>query len=402
MARSIWHFCAPGRIVFGCGALHEVGPLAARMGIRRPFLVADVHLLRAGIVDRAVEVLRRSRLEPAVFDGGHAEPSFACAEEAVHAARAAAPDAVIGLGGGSNMDVAKITAAVLAHRGRFQDYVGFDRIPGPVLPLIAIPTTSGTGSEVSHAAVLTDQDNAIKVSTLSPYLRPQLAIVDPELTYSCPPRVTADSGMDALTHAIESLTATRFSDIDLKPGELTPYEGKTPLPDLLAEEAIRLIGRHLPAVVADPADHAARAGMSRAALLAGLAFSNAAVALVHAMEYPLGGAVHCSHGAGNALLLPHVMRCLLPVRSAEYARVAACLGAGKAGDVPAVAAEKAIAAVDRLREECGIPARIRDFGGRREQLPGFAVQAHAIKRLMTLTPRPVTEADILAIYEQAF
>jgi alcohol dehydrogenase len=402
MARSIWHFCSPGRIVFGCGAIRELGPLAVRMQFRRPLIVTDVHLSRAGIVDRTVESLRAAGIDAAVFDGGHAEPSFACAEQALHAAKAAAPDVVIGLGGGSNMDVAKITAAVLAHQGKFQDYVGFDRIPGPVLPLIGIPTTSGTGSEVSHAAVLTDQQNAIKVSTLSPYLRPQLAIVDPELTYSCPPRVTADSGMDALSHAIEALTATRYSDIDLNVGEFAPYEGKTPIPDVLANEAIRLIGRHLVTVVNEPHNHEARIGMAQAALLAGMAFSNAAVALVHAMEYPLGGAVHCSHGAGNALLLPHVMRFLLPSRMAEYVRVASCLGENVADDPPAVAAEKAVAAVDRLRESCGIPARIRDFGARREQLPKFAVQAHAIKRLMTLTPRPLTEGDILAIYEHAY
>lgn len=402
MSRSIWHFCAPPRIVFGCGAIRELGPLAGRMGLQRPLIVTDQHLVRAGLLERAVDSLRAAGIRPSVFDGGRPEPSFACAQMAIDAATAAAPDAVIGLGGGSNIDLAKITAAVLTHRGRFQDYVNFDRIPGPVLPLIGVPTTSGTGSEVSQAAVLTDEEHAIKVSTLSPYIRPQLAIVDPELTCTCPPKVTADSGMDALTHAIEALTATHYSDIELKVGELAPYEGKTPLPDLLAEEAIRLIGQHLLKAVREPDNHAARHGMSRAAMLAGLAFSNAAVALVHAMEYPLGGAVHCSHGAGNALLLPHVMRYLLPVRTAEYARVAACLGEDVGNDPPQVAAEKGIAAVDRLRAASGIPARIREMGGRREQLPGFAAQAFAIKRLMTLTPRPVTEAEILRIYEQAF
>ena len=402
MPRSTWHFCSPGRIVFGCGAIREIGPLAARDGIKRPFVVTDVNLLRAGVVDRALESLREAGLEPAVFDGGQAEPSFACAEAAIDMAQAAGPDAVIGVGGGSNMDVAKIVSAVLAHRGTFQDYLGFDRVPGPVLPLIAVPTTSGTGSEVSHAAVLTDQDNAIKVSTLSPHLRPRLALVDPELTYSCPPRVTADSGMDALTHAVEALTATEFGEIERGVGELTAYEGKSPLPDLLAEEAIRLIGRHLRTLASDPDDVAARVGMSQAALYAGMAFSNAAVALVHAMEYPLGGAVHCSHGAGNGMLLPHVMRYLLPARTREYARVAACLGVDISDDSENAAAEKAVEAVDRLRDACGVPARIREFGGRREQLPGFAVQAFAIKRLMTLTPRAVTEADILEVYERAF
>ncbi|MFO1094808.1 MAG: iron-containing alcohol dehydrogenase, partial [Planctomycetaceae bacterium] len=167
MSRSIWHFCAPGRIVFGCGAIRELGPLAARMGLRRPLVVTDVHLLRAGIVERVMDALRSAGIVPSVFDGGRAEPSFACAQQGIDAARRADPDAVIGLGGGSNLDLAKITAAVLTHGGRFQDYVSFDRIPGPVLPLIGIPTTAGTGSEVSHAAVLTDEERAIKVSTLS-------------------------------------------------------------------------------------------------------------------------------------------------------------------------------------------------------------------------------------------
>ena len=402
MSRSIWHFCSSGRVVFGCGAVRELGPLAARLGVQSPLIVTDPHLREAGVVDRAIDSLRDAGLNPTIFDGGQAEPAFGCADAALQAASTVNPDVVIGLGGGSNMDVAKITATVLTHGGKYHDYFGFDQVPGPVLPLIAVPTTSGTGSEVSHAAVLTDQDNAIKVSTLSPHLRPQLAIVDPELTYSCPPRVTADSGLDALTHAVEALTATRYDDIDSAPGELTAYEGKSPLPDLLAEEAIRLIGRHLPAVVDDPGNHVARSGMSQAALFAGMAFSNAAVALVHAMEYPLGGAVHCSHGGGNGLLLPHVMRYLLPVRAQEYARVAECLGLDVAGQPPDVAAKAAIAAVDQLRQKCGVPARIREFGGRRDQLPGFAKQAFAIKRLMTLTPRPVTEADILEIYEQAF
>jgi alcohol dehydrogenase class IV len=299
------------------------------------------------------------------------------------------------------MDLAKITATVLTHGGSYRDYFSFDRVPGPILPLVCVPTTAGTGSEVSHAAVLTDHEQGIKVSTLSQHLRPVLAVVDPDLTLTCPPRATADSGIDALTHAIEAYTATRFCDLDVPPESTSPYEGKFPLGDLLAEEAIRLIGRHLVAAVRQPENREARSGMSLAATLAGLAFSNAAVALVHAMEYPLGGTLHCSHGAGNGLLLPYVMRYLLPERAAELAKIAEWLGEKLSGVSADSDAQSAIAAVERLREQIGIPARIREIGGAEDQLPEFAAKAFAIKRLMVLTPRDVTEADILAIYREA-
>lgn len=402
MPRTIWNYSGPGRLVFGCGAIRELGPAARRMQVGNALIVTDGQLVRAGVVEPAIASLTAAGVRATVFDGGEPEPSFECIDRAAQAAREARPDAIVGVGGGSNMDLAKIAAAVHAHRGEYRDYLGFDRIPGPVLSLICVPTTAGTGSEVSQAAVLTDREQGIKVSTLSPYLRPRLAVVDPELTTSCPPRVTADSGMDALTHAIEAVTATSHTQLDLPPGELFPYEGKNPLADLFAERAIRLIGQHLLRAVRQPDDREARIGMSLAATLAGLAFSNAAVALVHAMEYPLGGTLHCTHGTGNALLLPHVMRFIAPVREGELARVAEWLGVDTSGLEPAQAAKAAVTAVDTLREQVGIPARIRDLGGREEQLAGFAAQAFSIKRLMTLTPRPVSEAAILAIYQAAW
>src|SRR5205807_5436065 len=168
------------------------------------------------------------------------------------------PDALLGLGGGSNMDLAKITAVVLAHGGGPRDYVGDDKIPGPVWPLICVPTTAGTGSEVSAASVLTDTDNKIKVGVLSNYLRPRVALVDPLLTMSCPPKVTADSGIDALTHAIEAYTAVDNAAFPLPAGERTVYQGKHPLGDLVAEKAIRLVGQHLVRAVRDGDDLEAR------------------------------------------------------------------------------------------------------------------------------------------------
>src|SRR5262249_55080104 len=178
----------------------------------------------------------------------------------------------------------------------------------------------------SAAAVLTDTENQIKVSILSNHLRPKVAIVDPALTMSCPPKVTADSGIDALTHAVEAYTAVDNVHFPLPPGERSVYQGKNPFADLLAERAIGLIGRHLPPAARKGNDVEARDGMGLAATLAGMAFSNAGVAVVHALESPLGGAVHCSHGAGSGLLLPYVMRYILPARLPQFARIAELLG----------------------------------------------------------------------------
>jgi alcohol dehydrogenase class IV len=255
---------------------------------------------------------------------------------------------------------------------------------------------------VSHAAVLTDAKNHIKVSTLSQYLRPALAVVDPSLTDRCPKQVTADSGIDALTHAIEAYTATDFDVLEVPAGQPAAYEGRYPLGECLAEKAIWLIGEHLVTAVQDGANQAARDGMSLAATIAGLSFSNCGVALVHGLEYPLGGALHCTHGAGNGLLLPHVMRFNLPERTAALARIAKLLGEDTTGLTEPAAAERAITAVDRIREQIGVPSRIRDIGGRREQLPEFAAKTFAIKRLLATTPRRASEADVLAILEAAF
>lgn len=300
------------------------------------------------------------------------------------------------------MDLAKVAAVVHSHGGEPADYFGWDNVPGPVLPLICVPTTAGTGSEVSHAAVVTDTANQIKVSTLSNYLRPALAVVDPDLTLTCPRKVTADSGIDALTHAIEAYTATDFDQLALQPGETSAYEGRFPLGECVAEKAIELIGRHLVNAVNAPHDRAAREGMALAATLAGIAFSNCAVALVHALEYPLGGALHCSHGAGNGLLLPYVMRFNLPERKPAFARIAALLGENIAGLNQDQAAERAITAVEKLQPAIGIPQRIRDLGGTPDQLPRFAEKSFAIKRLLLVNPRRATQQDLLEILQAAF
>ncbi len=347
--------------MFGAGAVQQLGDLIQQFSLNRILIVTDANLVEAGIYDEVRSPLT-ARATVDVFTGGEPEPSLRAAENCIAHARQFGADGLIGLGGGSNMDLAKMAAAVLAHGGSPRDYLGEDRIPGPTLPLICTPTTSGTGSEVSAASVFTDHENHIKASAMSNYLRPALALVDPRLTLTCPRKVTADSGIDALTHAIEAYTAVDNHVFPLPPGEKSLYQGRHPLGDLLAERAIATIGANLVRAVEHPSDLAAREAMSLGALLAGLAFSNVGVALVHALEYPLGGATHCSHGAGNGMLLPYVMRYNMPARQREFGRIAQLLGEDTRGLSEAQAGERAVAAVERLNRAIGIPARLRELG----------------------------------------
>jgi len=393
--RETWTFNSAGQIVFGRNAVNQLGEIAQRLRARRVLIVTDTVLERAGTLERVCKPLAAAGIETAAFTGGEPEPSMRAALACLDTARSARPDALVGLGGGSNMDLAKLTATLLAHGGSPADYVGDGKVPGPIAPLICVPTTAGTGSEVSAASVITDTENHIKVGILSNYLRPAVAVVDPLLTVSCPAKVTADSGIDALTHAIEAYTAVDNADFPLPPGERSVYQGRHPLGDLTAEKAIRLIGQYLRRAVKDGNDLEAREGMALAALLAGLAFSNVGVAVVHALEYPVGGAVHCSHGCGNGLLLPFVMRFNLPASKREFAEIARLLG-----EEPI--AERAITAVEKLRADIGIPPRLRDIGCREEQLRPFAEKAFGIKRILRVNPRAVTVDDLHGILREAY
>ncbi len=400
--RTTWTFHTAGQLLFGRQAVRQLGEVAGRLGAKRILLVTDPMLVKAGVVEQVHGSLSEGGVMVEVFRGGEPEPSLRAADACIAAARQFRPDALLGLGGGSNMDLAKIAATVLKHGGQPRDYVGDDKISGPVFPLICVPTTAGTGSEVSAASVLTDTESKLKVGVLSNYLRPAVAVVDPLLTVSCPPKVTADSGIDALTHAIEAFTAVDNEVFPLPAGERTVYQGRHPMGDLLAEKAIALIGKFLRRAVADGKDIEAREGMALGATLAGMAFSNVGVAAVHALEYPVGGATHCSHGAGNGLLLPFVMRYNLPARKSQFARIAELLGENISGLSPDQAAEKAIDAVMRLRNDIGIPRSLREIGVTESQLRPFAEKAHGIRRILRVNPRQPTVEDLEGILRSAF
>jgi alcohol dehydrogenase class IV len=399
--RTTWTFHSASQLFFGENSTRHLSEVAMELRLTRVLLVTDPVLVAAGTVDPVLGALSEAGVNVELFIGGEPEPSLKAAYSAIGLGRDFRPDGVLGLGGGSNMDLAKITALILTHGGTPGMYFGDSRVPGPIMPLICMPTTAGTGSEVSAAAVLTDTENAIKVSTLSNHLRPGVAIVDPILSMTCPARVTADSGIDALTHAVEAYTAVDNERFPLPAGERSVYQGKNPMADLFAEKAISLVGRFLRRAVSNGQDLEAREGMALAGTLGGLAFSNAGVAVVHALEYPLGGAVHCSHGAGNGLLLPHVMRYNVPACPQVFAKIAALLGEDVTALGTEAAAERAVAAVAKLQADIGIPGRLRDMGVKPEQLDGFAEKAFALKRLMRVNPREVTLEGLQGILRAA-
>jgi alcohol dehydrogenase class IV len=387
--RGEWRFHSAGEIIFGRGTVRRAGEAVRRLGAQRALLVTDPGLVAAGLHQEVEQSLAGAGVTAALFAGGQAKPTLEAVAACVAAAQEAEYGALVALGGGSNIDLAKATAVVVRYGGPVEAYFGENRVPGPILPLVAISTTAGTGSEVSGASVLADPAHGRRGSILSNHLRPQVAIYDPLLTSSCPPQVTADAGIDALTHAVEAYMVVD-SSVEMEGADpASPYQGRFPLSDLLAEQAIALAGRYLRRAVYHGGDLEAREGMHLASLLAGMAFSNAGLTAVHALEYPLGVATGCSHGAGNGLLLPFVMAYNAPACPQRLAAVARLLGEEVGGLSAWVAADLAVEAVQRLKEEIGIPMQLRELGVQEADLRPLAEAAAQITRLLRANPRPL-------------
>jgi alcohol dehydrogenase class IV len=310
-------------------------------------------------------------------------------------------DLIIGLGGGSNIDLAKAAAVVLRYGGSFHDYFGEFKVPGPVLPHIAVPTTSGTGSEVSPVSVLTDEEKKIKIGISDNLLRPRVALVDPELCLTMPPKVTADTGMDALCHAIECYTNIPHRYLPVPEEADIVFSGKQPLADCLAERAIELIGANLRLAVDQGNNLEARAGMALGSLMAGAAFSNAGVAAIHALSFPIGGLTKATHGACNGVMLPHVMQYNLPVCLEEMANIAQLMGEEVDDLSLPEAAQRGVEAVKALMRDIRFPQKLTDLGVKEKDIKWIAESTVAITRLMRGNPRRVGMEDLEAILRSA-
>lgn len=391
---------APRTIVFGSGQRRSLPNYARALG-QRALVVTDERLGGSAELAGLVEGLKAVGIEVRVFDRTAPEVPLDCIAQCVEFGRAFGPDLVIGLGGGSCLDMAKVTAILLAHGGSPRDYFGEFKVPGPVLPLIAMPTTAGTGSEATPVAVVADSERLLKVGIASPQIIPIVAICDPELTLSAPRGLTAVAGADALTHAIEALTAGRRAvDADVTHSHV--FLGKNAISDSNAREAIRHLARGLKRAVHDGQDIEARESVMYGALLAGLAFGTAGTAAAHAIQYPVGALTHTAHGAGVACLMPYVMAFNRSHAEAPMAEIAEAMGVADARDSAAGNAERAIVAVETLFAEIGIPRDLKALGLADDKLGWTAEQSLSAARLIKNNPRPLDLAAMQSIVDAAY
>lgn len=378
------------RIVFGRGARSRLGEVATEHGIRRPLIVTDVFHGGNGVADELAAVLRAEGAEVAIFDGSVPDPTVGSVDLAVAAAAQHRADGVVGLGGGSPLDTAKAVALLAVRGGRMRDYAAPVVSAGNALPILAVPTTAGSGSEATQFTIITDDTgpDAEKMLCPGPAFLPTAAIVDPELTASMPPRLTADTGIDALTHAVEAYVSRKA----------------TPLSDTFALRAIGLIGGgqgggSLVAAYRDGSDARARDDMMLASLLAGIAFSNASVALVHGMSRPIGAHFGIAHGLSNALLFAAVTRFSLRGATRRYADCARALGVAAPAEADDLAAGALVTALERLAVTLDVPATasLVDADRWHAAIPVMAEQALASGSPAN-NPVVPTDAEIRALY----
>lgn len=389
----------PREILFGKGQRHALPTVARRLG-QRALVCTDARLARTAEFAELIAGLKAASMEVLVYDGVQPDvprDSVALCVEQVLPFR---PEMVIGIGGGSCLDMAKCVSLLLAHGGALQDYYGEFKVPGPVLPIIALPTTAGTGSEVTPVAVVSDPERTLKIGASSPYLIPVVAICDPELTLTCPPGLTAIAGADALTHAIEAFTAACKAPTH-ELAQQNVFIGKSALSDHFALYAIRLLGRSLEKAVKDGSDVDARADVMMGALAAGCAFGTAGTAAAHAVQYPAGALTDTAHGMGVAAMLPYVMSYNSSVSTQAFSEVGAALGLPTTGSI-AERAEASIQEVRRLFGAIGIAPTLAALGLEASQIEWTSEQAIGIQRLIKNNPRPIDLEGMRQLVQAAY
>jgi alcohol dehydrogenase class IV len=374
-------------IISGSGQSARLGEITLPILGDRILLVTDKGLRKAGLIEAPLASLLGKGMAVSIFDDVAADPPESSILEAAQAARDHRATGVLAIGGGSPMDVAKL-AALLAHSGEsLSDIYGVGNARGPRLPLVLVPTTAGTGSEVTPISIVTTGE-AEKKGVVSPLLIPDAAVLDPDLTLGLPPLITAATGIDAMVHAIESYASASANN--------------NPVSRTLAREALRLLGGNIREAVSTGQNRAARGAMLLGSLLAGQAFANSPVAAVHALAYPLGGHYHIPHGLSNALVLPHVLAFNLPAASDIYAEIAIDVFPELTSISETNRAAAFVESLSQLALDLKIPTRLRDMNIGENALSMLAYDAMKQTRLLVNNPRPLTEADALAIYRAAW
>jgi len=396
------HFCAPGRLIIEAGARRRLPALISHLGLRYGVLITDRFFTgNTPWVREYVDAASALGVTTIVFDGGAPDPTTTLCDSATRVMRSTfaglAPDHVIGLGGGSNIDLAKALCLTLPEGRPIREFVGMDE-PLKALPLVAMPTTAGTGSEATPGAILVDPSNATKVAVMNNALRPRIALIDPELTYTCPPNVTADAGIDALTHAIESYLTIDSSRFDRGDQPDPAYSGRSLLTMLFARESIRLCAQYLKRCYDDGSDKEARSAMCHASIYAALSYGSAGLNGVHGIAYAVAGRTHRSHGTTNAVMLPYVLGALAQTRRGELLEIAALFEVDT-GPGPQAAITALCHALRELIAHLGIPTDLRGLGIEASSLTALTRDALAVTRLARAFPVPDVErayADIVS------
>jgi alcohol dehydrogenase len=375
----------PTRIRFGLNTVNDLAALVRELGGSRVFLVIDPGVVAAGLLEPVSASLAADKIPFTVYDQVDPEPGLKLADNGAKLARKGKCDCVVGVGGGSAMDIAKAVSILLTNGGKAEDYIGLGKIAKNGVPKIMIPTTAGTGAEVTFTAVFINEKTGSKAGMNGDPLYPDAAILDPALTLSIPPHVTATTGIDALTHALEAYVSTQAHTIS----------------DMYALEAIDLIASNLGKAYANGGNIEARSAMLLGSLLAGKALATAGVGLVHAMAYPLGGMHKIPHGLANAVLLPYVMAYNLIGAPERFSTLAEMFGVDVSGMTLREAAEAAVEAVWRLNDDVGIPKNLQELGIPREDIPEMAKIALTVARPVANNPRRPSREEVEAIYEEA-
>jgi alcohol dehydrogenase len=380
---NVSSFSMANKLITGADALQKLPEEMIRLGVRNPLIVTDQILIKAGVVKLVEDLLP---MKAGVFSDVKPEPEIEIVEQCVQLIRDGNHDGIISVGGGSAIDIGKAASVMATNDGQIDEYFGTGLVKVPGLPLIAIPTTAGTGSEVTNISILSDPINQVKKGIVSEYLFPDVALVSPIMTLTCPPSVTAASGIDALIHAIEAYISN-FAN---------------PITDSLAIGAIKLISTHLPKAFAMPDNLESREAMITGSLMAGLAFGNAGVGAVHALAYPLGGRFHLSHGVSNSLLLPYVMKWNKIACLERFRDIAEAMGEKTDHLNDDQAADAAIEAMNRLCRYVQIPESLREFGIPESACAEMAAEAEKQIRLLRNNPRKLSVKDMEAIYRAAY
>ncbi len=373
------------RIVIGQGAIGQIGQEVRGLKAEKVLFVTDKGVVEAGLIKLAQEALEKSEFKYAVFDGVEPDPRYEIVADCVDMIRREKADLVIGFGGGSSIDIAKAAAIMTTNEGPIAKYFGIDLIPKPGLPTLMVPTTAGTGSEVTPIAILSDEGEKLKKGIVSPYLFPLAAILDPKLTLGLPPNITASTGMDALIHAIEAYTSVNATD----------------LTDILAFRAMELLYDDIRTAYANGNNLEARSKMLEGSLLAGMAFANAGVTAVHAFAYPIGAEFHIPHGVANTLMLPHVMRFNILGNVSKFAQMTKAFGVPTEGIDNLRIAEVGVEAIERLAEDLRVPEHLAEFGITEQDISELAEGVMKVTRLLSNNPRVINLEDAEEIYRAA-